>query len=237
MNRIICSICMRSGSKGVLNKNIRDLNGKPLLAYTIEQALTSDLFDHVIVSTDSDKIAQKAKNIGAEAWFLRPPNLATDNAPKLPVIRHALLEAEKYYGYNFDVIVDLDVTSPLRKVSDITNAYQQFVDEESDILITGTPSRKNPYFNMVEKINGQLQQVKKLKKTPIRRQDAPEVFEMNASIYIWKRKTLLNVDTLFTDNTSLFIMPEDRSIDIDTELDWKFVEFIIKDCSNSVNDE
>ena len=79
---------------------------------------------------------------------------------------------------------------------------------------------------MVEKINGQLQQVKNLKITPTRRQDAPEVFEMNASIYIWKRKALLNNDTLFTQNTSIYVMPEERSIDIDSELDWKFVEFI-----------
>ena len=226
MKRTICSICMRGGSKGVTNKNIRELNGRPLMAYTIEQAIISDLFDHVIVSTDSNEIASTAKKFGASTGFLRPSKLATDESPKLPVIRHALLEAEKYYGYNFDIIVDLDVTSPLRKVSDITNAYKQFVNEKSDILITGTPARKNPYFNMVEKINGQLQQVKNLKITPTRRQDAPEVFEMNASIYIWKRKALLNNDTLFTQNTSIYVMPEERSIDIDSELDWKFVEFI-----------
>ena len=208
MKRTICSICMRGGSKGVTNKNIRELNGRPLMAYTIEQAIISDLFDHVIVSTDSNEIADTAKKYGARTWFLRPSKLATDESPKLPVIRHALLEAEKYYGYNFDIIVDLDVTSPLRKVSDITNAYKQFVNEESDILITGTPARKNPYFNMVEKINGQLQQVKNLKIAPSRRQDAPEVFEMNASIYIWKRKALLNNDTLFTQNTSIYVMPE-----------------------------
>ena len=128
MKRTICSICMRGGSKGVTNKNVRELNGRPLMAYTIEQAIISDLFDHVIVSTDSNEIASTAKKFGASTWFLRPSKLATDESPKLPVIRHALLEAEKYYGYNFDIIVDLDVTSPLRKVSDITNAYKQFIN-------------------------------------------------------------------------------------------------------------
>ena len=127
----------------------------------------------------------------------------------------------------FTVLVDLDATSPLRKVDDIIGAYNQFVDEDANILITACPSRKNPYFNMVEKVNGHVRKVKELDVSPIRRQDAPQVYDMNASIYIWKRDVLLNYDTLFTDLTSLYIMPEERSIDIDTEIDWQFVEFII----------
>jgi CMP-N,N'-diacetyllegionaminic acid synthase len=217
---------MRGGSKGVPNKNLRKLYGKPLMAYTIEQALSSDLFEHVVVSTDSNEIAEKAKACGAETWFLRPAQLATDEASKLPAIRHAFLEAEKHYGHQFDVLMDLDATSPLRKVDDIIGAYRRFVDENSDNLITACPARKNPYFNMVEKVNGRIQKVKYLAKPPTRRQDAPEVFDMNASIYIWKRKALLENDTLYSDKTFLYVMPEERSVDIDTELDWEFVEFI-----------
>ncbi|MBT6051301.1 MAG: acylneuraminate cytidylyltransferase family protein, partial [Candidatus Scalindua sp.] len=104
---------MRGGSKGVPNKNLRELHGKPLMAYTIAQAKESGLFRHIVVSTDSEEIAESARNLGAEAWFLRPPDLATDEAPKLPVIRHAFLESESHYGQQFDVLVDLDVTSPL----------------------------------------------------------------------------------------------------------------------------
>ena len=226
LNRILCTICMRGGSKGVSGKNLRNLNSKPLMAYTIEHALQSDLFEHVVVSTDSDEIAETAKTYGAEAWFLRPAELATDEAPKLPVIRHAFLEAEKYYGRHFDVLVDLDATSPLRNVKDITGAYKQFNEKDSDILITASPCRKNPYFNMVEKVNGRIRKVKESKPPPARRQDAPAVYDMNASIYIWKRRALLEYDTLFTEKTSLYIMPEERSVDIDTELDWEFVEFI-----------
>ena len=223
----LCTIGMRGGSKGVPNKNLRELNGKPLMAYTIEQALQSGLFEHVVVSTDSERIADTAKIFGAEAWFLRPAELATDEAPKIPSIRHAFLESEKYYGYPFDVLVDLDVTSPLRKVGDIKKAYKQFIDEDADILITASLARKNPYFNMIEQINEHIQLVKQLNKTIVRRQDAPQVYDMNASIYIWKRKALLDNETVFTDKTSLYIMPEERSIDIDTELDWNFVEFIV----------
>ena len=156
----LCTIGMRGESKGVPNKNLRILHGKPLMAYTIEQANESGLFDHVVVSTDSKKLADIAKFYGAEAWFLRPAELATDEAPKLPAIRHAFLESEKHYGHIFDVLVDLDVTSPLRKVDDITGAYKHFKDENADILITACPARKNPYFNMVELINGNVNLVK-----------------------------------------------------------------------------
>ena len=217
---------MRGGSKGVSNKNLRELHGKPLMAYTIDHALKSCLFKLIVVSSDSEEIVETAKSFGAKAWFKRPSKLATDEAPKLPVIRHALLESEKYFNEKFDVIIDLDATSPLRNTDDIENAYSQFIREKADNLISGNPARKNPYFNMVEKLNGKVQLVKKRYPQPTRRQDSPKVFEMNASIYIWKRKALLNSDTLFTDNTSLYVMPEKRSIDIDSELDWEFVEFI-----------
>jgi len=218
---------MRGGSKGVPDKNLRPLLGKPLMAYTIEQALKSKLFEHVVVSTDSEEIAKMARSFGAEAWFLRPPEMATDDVSKLPAIRHAFLESERHYGMEFDVLVDLDVTSPLRLIKDITGAYEQFVSEDADILITASPSRKSPYFNMVENVNGLVQLVKQPGKSIVRRQDAPQVFDMNASIYIWKREALLGYDTLFTDKTSLFVMPEERSVDIDTEMDWNTVEYII----------
>tara|TARA_B100000700_G_scaffold331802_1_gene469054 strand:+ start:1366 stop:2037 length:672 start_codon:yes stop_codon:yes gene_type:complete len=217
---------MRDGSKGVSGKNLRLLRGKPLMAYTIEQALESGLFKHVVISTDSKQIAEMGKQYGAESWFLRPPEMATDSAAKLPVIRHALLESEKYYGQTFDVQIDLDVTSPLRKVEDIRRAFKQFKDENADILITASPCRKNPYFNMVEIVNGRIYKAKEFDAPLVCRQDAPPVYDMNASIYIWKREAILNSKTLFTERTSLYIMPEERSVDIDTELDWEFVEFI-----------
>ena len=218
---------MRSGSKGVKNKNLKNLNGKPLMGYTIEQAKKSKLFKHIVISTDSDEIAQMARAFGAESWFIRPDEMATDNAPKIPVLRHALIEAEMNYGFKFDTFIDLDATSPLRTVKDINKAYKQFVNQDSDILITACPSRKNPYFNMVEEVDGRIKKIKELKSSPIRRQDAPKVYDMNASIYIWKRSHLLNGGDLFTQKTSLYIMPEIRSIDIDSELDWAFVEYIL----------
>lgn len=218
---------MRGGSKGLPSKNLRVLHGKPLLAYTIEHALESELFEHVVVSTDSKKIAETSKSFGAETWFLRPTEHSTDEAPKIPAIRHAFLESEKYYRQNFDVVVDLDVTSPLRFVNDIKRAYQQFIDEDNDILFSACHARKNPYFSLLEIKNGRVEISKQSDKLLVRRQDVPEVFEANASIYIWKREALLCNNTLFTDKTSLYIMPEERSVDINSELEWEFVELIM----------
>ena len=188
-NRSVAIIPSRLESSRLPNKALKLIEGIPLVIHVLKRCQLSKYLEDVYVATDSNEIASTAKKFGASTWFLRPSKLATDESPKLPVIRHALLEAEKYYGYNFDIIVDLDVTSPLRKVSDITNAYKQFVNEKSDILITGTPARKNPYFNMVEKINGQLQQVKNLKinqQDPIffqRVQSAKlDKFDMNISL-------------------------------------------------------
>ena len=225
---ILCTICAREGSKGVIGKALRLLNDKPLVAYTIEQALSANIFDHVVISTDSKKIAEKSKTFGAEYFFIRPKELATDTSNKLDVIRHALLEAEKIYKKKFEIIVDLDITSPLRDVADIQKALKNFLDTNSDNLISACPSKKNPYFNMVEIVNNRVQIIKKTQKQIIHRQKAPKTYEMNAAIYIWKREVILNSNELFTDKTCLYEMSEKQSFDIDTEHDLNIVEFLLK---------
>ena len=224
----LCTICARGGSKGIKGKNLRRLAGKPLLAYTIEQAVSSKLFEHVVVSTDSDPIADLAQKSGALVFFKRPAELASDTAAKIPVIRHALLESEKFFKKKYDVVIDLDITSPLRDIEDIILAYNQFQLDKNDNLITAMPARRSPYFNLIERTSqGQVVLSKKLEQPVIRRQDSPECFDMNASIYIWRRDVLLNNDSIFLEKTGLYIMPEERSIDIDCELDFEFVEWII----------
>lgn len=230
MSKILCTICARGGSKGVKNKNIKPIHGKPLIAYTIEQASKSGLFEHIVVSTDSDTIATIAKEYGAEIFFKRSEAMASDKAGKLDVIRDAFERSEAYYGTQFDYLVDLDATAPLRIVEDIANALKQFIQNNNDNLITAMPSRRSPYFNLVEvDKTGKVSLSKKLDKSIERRQDAPKSYDMNASIYIWKRNVILNENTLFLENTGLYVMPEERSIDIDTELDYKFVEFLMKE--------
>ena len=186
------------------------------------------MLENIVESTESKIVADEVKKMGIEVWFLRPTKFANDNSSKIPVIRHALLESEKHFNKNFDIIVDLDVTSPLRKIEDIEKAIKQFKNSKANILISGSKSKKNPYFNMVELVNNNPQIIKKINNQPHRRQDAPTTYDMNASIYIWKKETILLSDKLFGSKTSLYIMPEERSIDIDTFLDFEIVENLLK---------
>ena len=229
MSSVLCTICARGGSKGVKNKNIKELGGKPLIAYTIEQAKASKLFEHIVISTDSDVIANVAKAYGAEVFFKRSDEMASDTAGKLDVIRDAFMRSEAYYQKQYDYLVDLDATAPLRSVEDIINSFEQFKKDNNDNLITAMPSRRSPYFNLVEVENdGKVKLSKKLDSAILRRQDAPKSYDMNASIYIWKREVILEEKTLFLEKTGLYVMPEERSIDIDTELDFEFVEFLMR---------
>ncbi len=229
MSSILCTICARGGSKGVKNKNIKEINKKPLIAYTIEQAKASKLFEHIVVSTDSDAIAQVATQYGAEIFFKRSAEMASDTAGKLDVIRDAFIRSEKHYGKKYDYLIDLDATAPLRDVEDIINSFHQFLEDDNDNLITAMPSRRSPYFNLIEQDkNGKVYLSKTLDKNIVRRQDAPKSYDMNASIYIWKREIILHEKALFLDKTGLYVMPEERSIDIDTPLDYEFVEFMMR---------
>lgn len=233
MNRL-CTICARGGSKGVKNKNIRNIAGKALIAHSITQALESGLFDYVAVSSDSEEILSVAKEWGSNITIKRPSELSTDSAPKIPVIKHCIEEVEKITNSQFDTFVDLDATSPLRTIYDINESVKLLEGSNASNVITGTPSRRSPYFNLVEiNVSGSVVLSKKLEIPVVRRQDAPKCYDMNASIYVWKRNTILNMkETLFFENTKLFIMPEERSIDIDTELDFKIVDLLLKENRN-----
>lgn len=228
----ICTICARGGSKGVKNKNIRPLLGVPLIAHSIRHAQECGLFDAISVSSDSEDILRTAEDHGIEYCIRRPDELASDTAAKIPAIRHAVQETEKLTGMHYDVCVDLDVTAPLRLPADIAEAIQQFEKHQCDNLFSVCPAHRSPYFNMVER--GQDGKVRLSKDCHgiVRRQDAPECFDMNASIYIWKRDVLEKEDKLFMDNTDIYIMPPERSVDIDSEIDFKIVEYIMKEIKN-----
>ena len=218
---------MRAGSKGVVNKNLKLINNKPLLYYTINQAKKSKIFTKIVVSTDSNKIAKISKKYGAEVFFKRPKKMSSSTSPKIPVVRHALIKSEKEFDLKFDYIFDLDVTSPLRTVNDLQKSFKKFKKNNSDNLISATNSNKSPYFNQIEFKKSKYDIVKRIKNFPKRRQDSPKVYDMNASIYIWKRNKLLSSDNLFTNKTSLYLMPPERSCDIDTQLDFEFVNYMI----------
>ncbi len=224
----LCTICARGGSKGVKNKNVRSLLGKPLIAHTIEHAEASGLFAAIAVSSDSEEILAIARDYRVPYLVVRPAELATDQAPKLPAIRHCVSEVERRSGDAFDTVVDLDATSPLRVPDDIRAAVALLENEGGSNVITAMPARRSPYFNLVELNEDGTVHISKPPKTAVtRRQDAPKCFDMNASIYVWSRRALFANDTLFNADTRLYVMPEERSIDIDSELDFEFVEVIM----------
>ncbi|WP_205627292.1 acylneuraminate cytidylyltransferase family protein [Herbaspirillum rhizosphaerae] len=226
----LCTICARGGSKGVKGKNIRPLIGKPLIAYSIEQARRSGLFDVIAVSSDSELILDAARVAGVDYLISRPAELATDTAAKLPVIRHCVSEVERLSGRQFSTLVDLDATSPLRSEEDIRQAVALLESTNVENVITAMPARRSPYFNMVEvDARGVVALSKPLDTGIVRRQDAPLCYDMNASIYVWQRDALFDGDSVFRRNTRLHVMPEERSIDIDSELDFRLVELLMRE--------
>lgn len=224
----ICSICARGGSKGVAGKNLRLLLGKPLLAHSIEQARASRLFDAIAVSSDAPEILAAARTAGADVLVERPPEMASDTAPKLPAIQHCVREAERRLGVAFGTMVDLDATAPLRVPADIAGAVALCEAGGCANVITGTPAHRSPYFNLVEEAPGGYVALAKRPARPVvRRQDAPRCFDCNASIYVWPRATFFAADAVLLPTTKLFEMPPERSHDIDSELDFEIVSLLM----------
>ena len=229
---ILCIIPARGGSKGLPGKNIKKLSGKPLIAYTIEHARSSMYIDRVIVSTDSKAIADISKGYGAEAPFMRPKRLASDNSSTIDVLLHAMDWLEKKENYFFDILVLLHVTAPLRHVKDIDNCIELLVKKNADNVFSVTPANRNPYFNMVEVSRyGNVRLVKKGGFAT--RQSAPEVFDMNASIYVWWKDILKEKRATLLENSHIYIMPKERSVDIDDAIDFKIAEMLLKDAEGN----
>lgn len=225
----LCSICARGGSKGVPNKNLRKILGRTLLSHSLDQARQSKLFEIIAVSSDSDEILAEAKNSGADVVIKRPLEMALDTSAKLPAIQHCAREVEKATSKKFSTFVDLDATSPLRSVEDIIGATQLLESSKFLNVVTGSKAHRSPYFNLVElKEGGRVTLSKKLDSAITRRQDSPVCYDLNASIYVWTREGLFAQNLVLGENTGFFEMPTERSLDIDSQLDFEIVEFIMK---------
>ncbi|HLD69904.1 MAG TPA: acylneuraminate cytidylyltransferase family protein [Candidatus Omnitrophota bacterium] len=232
MDKILVIIAARGGSKGVKNKNIKPLLGKPLIAHTINHALQWGKATQVVVSTDSKEIADVARQYKALVPFMRPGALATDECSKAAVIKHALTECEKIYGLRYDIVVDLDVTSPLRTTDDLDKCLEIFKKTKPKSLFSVIKAHKNPYFNMVElNAKGQAELCKKLPYRIVRRQDAPQVYMMNASIYFFNRDYIVKEEnpSPLSDDARVYVMDDEAGIDIDREIDFKNIEFLLKE--------
>ena len=225
--KIVCFICARGGSKGLENKNIGSICGKPLIAWTIEQALSVDLVHEVVISTDSPDIAEIAVEYGAQVYFMRSASLASDKACKWEVWQDALFQYEKITNQSVDIFLDLDCTSPLRLVEDIENAIDLYRSSSADVVFSICEAKKNPYFNMVEYKEGFLELSKSLETKIVRRQDAPVVYEHAASIYVISPSFLKSGSGLLSGKAIGYEMPNERCIDIDSHFDYQLVELLM----------
>lgn len=223
----ICTICARGGSKGVPDKNIRPILGKPLIAYSVEQALESGLFQDVAVSSDSDAILDAARDAGAHHLVKRPVELASDTSSKLPAIQHCVSTVEEKTGRQYEIMVDLDATSPLRNQSDIAGAVSLQEAGNCSNVITGCTAHRSPYFNLVEETAAGFIELSKPGTGIVRRQDSPRCFDCNASIYVWPRSIFFQSDNVLMAKTKLYEMPPERSWDIDSEFDFQIVKHLM----------
>jgi len=227
----LITLCARGGSKGIPGKNIKVINGKPLIAYSIEIAIAfaEKMNCDVVLSTDSDDIKDVVQELNTivDVSYKRPDFLATDSAGKLDVIKDVRIYAEISNGVSYDYVIDLDVTSPLRTVEDLEHSLTKLMNHEQALnLFSVSPANRNPYFNMVEEKENDFVELCK-KGEFLTRQSAPKVYDLNASFYIYKKEFFsLDTKTVITDKTIVYEVPH-LCFDLDHAIDFEFMEFLM----------
>lgn len=220
---VLAIIPARGGSKGVPRKNIRELASKPLIAWTIEEAKKSKYIDRLVVSTDDEEIAEVARQWGGEVPFMRPSSLSQDHTPGIDPVLHAISSLPGY-----DYIVLLQPTSPLRTSEDIDACLEHCLRQNANACVSLTMTDKSPYWMYQLSNENQLQPVVVPDKPVLRRQDAPDVFVLNGAVYVAKTSWLQVTQSFLHTETIGYVMPKERSIDVDTELDFCILETIIR---------
>ena len=226
---ILGHIGARKGSKGVPGKNFRSICGKPLIDWSLDQLFANPRIDAVVVSTDDPAIYDHAVARGALKIGLRPAHLATDSAGKWGVWQHALEASQALLDRPVTAFLDLDCTSPLREDADIDRALDLFAQGRPDMVMSCCEARKNPYFNLVEPdATGALHVSKPLPGGVVARQQAPVVYEHAASTYVLDPSYLRRAKSLYEGRVIPYLMDPERCVDIDTEFDFRLVEFLLK---------
>lgn len=227
--KILGIIPARGGSKGILNKNKKLLNGKPLLEYTIDAAFNSKLLDKIIFSSEDESLIKIAKRLGVEVPFIRPKKLATDKAGSIEVIKHAVKTLIEM-GEEFDAVCLLQVTTPFRTSVDIDNAIYKFKTEKKDALISvqKVPHLYNPHWVFKTTKNNSLKIATGESNIIKRRQDLPKAYIRDGSIYITKTEVILGQNSFFGKSTSYIELDSQQHINIDTIEDWNKAEGIAK---------
>lgn len=227
--KAIAFIFARGGSKGLPGKNIRLLAGKPLIAWSIEQALAVKRIEQVIVSTDSPEIAAVALQYGAKVPFIRPAEFAMDDSPEWLAWRHGLNYLQETTGSLPSAMISVPATAPLRLPIDIENCLDVYEAGETDVVITVTNAYRSPYFNMVTKNQDDLVDlVIKPSSLIARRQDAPLVYDITTVCYVANPEFILNRNSIFEGRVRSTLIPAERSIDIDTVHDFDIAELLMK---------
>jgi CMP-N-acetylneuraminic acid synthetase len=226
--KAISFIFARGGSKGLPGKNIRNLRGKPLIAWSIEHALSVKRIQRVIVSTDSEEIAAVARDFGAEVPFIRPAELARDDSPEWMAWRHALNYLRETTRELPEVMVSVPTTAPLRIAQDIENCLDEYERGGADIVVTVTDAHRSPYFNMVKtNADGTVGLVNPLQSSIARRQDAPAVYDMATVCYVVNPEFVMTHNATFEGRVKAVHVPIERAIDIDTLLDFQIAESLL----------
>ncbi|SRR5579884_2142164 len=230
--RVLGVIPARGGSKGIPKKNIRLLHGRPLLSYTAEAALSARLLTRVILSTDDEEIAEVGRRCGLEVPFLRPPELATDGAPTLPVVQHAV-RALAQDGGRFDAVCLLQPTNPLRSPGQIDGCIELLVDSGADSVITvlPVPPEYNPHWVYFAESDGTLR-LSTGEEAPIsRRQDLPPAFHREGSVYVTRTDVIINGNSLYGRRIVGYPADSNSSVNIDAPEDWERAEELLAACA------
>jgi CMP-N-acetylneuraminic acid synthetase len=233
MKNLLITICARGGSKGIPGKNIKPLNGKPLIGYSIDLAKQVQLkYGNVSIalSTDSEDIINVAKSYGLYTDYKRPDYLSSDTVGKIDAIKDILVYTENKEHIRFEYLLDLDATSPLRNIDDIESAFAILESDSNAVnLFSVSDAGRSPYFNMVEKKeNGYFAQVKKIQGDVFTRQSAPKVYDMNASFYIYRRIFFdLGYKGAITDRSLIYKVPH-ICFDLDHPIDFEIISFLME---------
>jgi CMP-N-acetylneuraminic acid synthetase len=227
--KILAVIPARGGSKGIPNKNIVDVGGNPLIKYTIDAALGSEMLTHCIVSTDSDEISDVAKSCGVLAPFKRPKYLSDDQALSLPVMQHAVKFMESEQGYQYDLVIMLQPTTPLRQTEDIDNAINLLFDTNADSVISVVEVEGYHPLRIKRVVHGRLINYIDQGQEDMRpRQKLPPVYIRNGAIYATVRNVLMEENSFVGVDSRAYIMPDKRSVNVDTPKDLQLLKSYLK---------
>jgi CMP-N,N'-diacetyllegionaminic acid synthase len=230
---VLITLCGRGGSKGLPNKNILPVNGKPLIVYSLEHARE---FAHAVgmradieLSTDSSDILQVMMDFGFKTDYKRPLELGDDTVGKIDVLRHLKSWKENKEETHYDYLLDLDITSPLRTITDLNQAFQKFRESDALNMFSVSIADRNPYFNMVElNQQGYAELCKPIKQNIKSRQTAPKVYSLNASFYFYREQFFQeNYETVFTDRSMIFELNHE-CFDIDSKKDYLFMDYLVR---------